>query len=80
MEISIVERKGKTYTRFKITQKEMREAFIRRMVKGLQSIKENSRFVYFEIDGDLLNEDRTINGKEFEKQMKSHRSMEWRIL
>lgn len=76
MEISIVERKDKTYTRFKITQKEMREAFIRRMVKGLKPIKENSRFVYFEIEGDLLNEDRTINGKECEKQMKSHRSME----
>lgn len=59
MEISIVERKGKTYTRFKITQKEMREAFIRRMVKGLKPIKENSRFVYFEIEGDLLNKDRT---------------------
>ena len=48
----------------------MREAFIRRMVKGLKSIKENSRFVYFEIEGDLLNEDRTINGKECEKQWK----------
>ena len=56
MEISIVEKKGKTYTRFKITQKEMREAFIKRMVKGLKPIKENSRFVYFEVEGDLLNE------------------------
>ena len=70
MEISIVERKGKTYTRFKITQKEMREAFIRRTVKGLKSIKENSRFVYFETDGNLLKEDRTINSKECEKQWK----------
>lgn len=67
MEISIVEMKGKTYTRIKITQKEIREAFIRRMVKGLKPIKENSRFVYFEIEGDLLNRDRTINGKECEK-------------
>lgn len=74
MEISIVERKGKTYTRFKITQKEMREAFIRRTVKRLKPIKENSRFVYFEIEGDLLNEDRTINGKECEKQMKKSRT------
>nr|DAV33858.1 MAG TPA: hypothetical protein [Caudoviricetes sp.] len=64
MEISIVEREGKTYTRFKITQKEMREAFIRRTVKRLKPIKENSRFVYFETEGDLLNEGRTINGKE----------------
>ena len=63
MEIGIVERKNKTYTRFKITQKEMREAFIRRMVKGLKPIKENSRFVYFEVEGDLLNEGRAINGK-----------------
>ena len=63
MEISIVERKGKTYTRFKITQKEMREAFIRRMVKELKPTKENLRFAYFETEGDLLNEGRTINGK-----------------
>ena len=63
MEISIVERKGKTYTRFKITQKEMREAFIRRIVKELKPIKENLRFAYFEAEGDLLNEGRTINGK-----------------
>ena len=63
MEISIVERKGKTYTRFKITQKEMREAFIRKTIKGLKPIKENLRFAYFETEGDLLNEDRTINGK-----------------
>lgn len=68
MEISIIERKGKTYTRFKITQKEMREAFIKRMVKGLKPIKENSRFAYFEVEGDLLNEGRTINGKECEKK------------
>ena len=60
MEICIVERKNKTYTRFKITQKEMREAFIRRMVKRLKPIKENSRFVYFETEGDLLNEGRTV--------------------
>ena len=63
MEISVVERKGKTYTRFKIPQKEMREAFIRRTVKGFKPIKENSRFVYFETEGDLLNEGRAINGK-----------------
>ena len=63
MEISIVEKEDKTYTRFKITQKEMREAFIKRMVKGLKPIKENSRFVYFEVEGDLLNEGRAINGK-----------------
>lgn len=63
MEISIIERKGKTYTRFKITQKEMREAFIRRMVKELKPIKENLRFAYFEIEGDLLNEGKEINGK-----------------
>lgn len=63
MEISIVERKGKTYTRFKITQKEMREAFIRRMVKELKPIKENLRFAYFETEGDLLNEGKEINGK-----------------
>ena len=50
MEISVVERKGKTYTRFKITQKEMREAFIKRMVKGLKPIKENSRVDYFETE------------------------------
>ena len=49
MEISKVEKDGKVYTIYKITRQEWEMAFIKHFFKEQRAVKENSRFIYFEI-------------------------------
>lgn len=59
MEMSLVKRDGKTYTRFKIPVKDFES--IRKVLEIVYCIdtrnpvKENSRYKYFEKAGDLIN-------------------------
>ena len=59
MEMSLVERDGKIYTRFKIQVKYFKS--IRRVLEIVYRIdthnpvKESSRYKYFEKEGDLIN-------------------------
>ena len=57
MEVSIFERDGETWTRFKIKAKELNiyVGLIKKYVDVTNPVKKNSRFVYFECKGDLLN-------------------------
>lgn len=60
MEMSIFKKDGKTYTRFKITLKEFRLKFLRDLlikygIDTSEPIKKNSRYIYFEKEGDLIN-------------------------
>ena len=49
MEISRVEKDGKVYTIYKVTRREAQMAFVKHFFKELKPVKENSRFIYFEI-------------------------------
>lgn len=59
MEMSLVKRGGKTYTRFKIPVKNFES--IRKVLEIIYGIdtytpvKESSRYKYFEKEGDLIN-------------------------
>ena len=60
MEMSIFEKGGKTYTRFKITLKEYKLKFLRGLLTkyGIDTsapTKKNSRYIYFEKEGDWIN-------------------------
>ncbi len=60
MEMSIFEKDGKTYTRFKITLKEFKLKFLRGLLTeyGIDTsaaTKKNSRYIYFEKEGDWIN-------------------------
>lgn len=60
MEMSIFEKNGKTYTRFKLTVKEFKDFKLYLQAKcGIDTnvpVKKNSRFIYFEKEGDLIND------------------------
>jgi hypothetical protein len=57
MEISIFERNGKTWTRFKVKVRELRicAKLLERYVDINKPVRQNNRYVYFEVEGDLLN-------------------------
>lgn len=60
MEMSIFEKDGKTYTRFKITLKESKLKFLRGLltkydIDTSEPVKKNSRYIYFEKEGDWIN-------------------------
>lgn len=59
MEMSLFEKNGKTWTRFKVAVKEKREWFMYLITKiGIdvsKPTKTSSRFIYFEKEGDLIN-------------------------
>lgn len=60
MEMSIFEKDGKTYTRFKITLKEFKLKFLRNLltkygIDTSEPVKKNSRYIYFEKEGDWIN-------------------------
>lgn len=59
MEMSIFEKDGKTYTRFKITLKEFKFwqglLEIKYCIDTSEPIKKNSRYIYFEREGDWIN-------------------------
>ncbi len=57
MEISIFERNGKTWTRFKVKVRELRicTKLLERYVDINKPVRQNNRYVYFEVEGDLLN-------------------------
>ena len=57
MEISIFERNGKTWTRFKVKVRELRicAKLLERYVDINTPVRQNNRYVYFEVEGDLLN-------------------------
>lgn len=57
MEISIFERDGKTWTRFKVKIKELRiyARLLKKWVDINKPVKQSSRFIYFEVEGDWLN-------------------------
>ena len=60
MEISIFEKDGKAYTRFKITLKEFKLKFLRNLltkygIDTSEPVKKNSRYIYFEKEGDWIN-------------------------
>lgn len=58
MEISIFERGGKTWTKFKVEVQELRicTKLLERYVDIKKPVKQNNRYVYFEVEGDLLNQ------------------------
>ena len=58
MEMSIFKKEGKTYTRFKITLKEfksLRDMLIKYGFDVSMPVKKNSRYIYFEKEGDWIN-------------------------
>lgn len=57
MEISIFEREGKIWTRFKVRIKNLRgyTRLLKKYVDIEKPVKQSSRFIYFEVEGDLLN-------------------------
>lgn len=57
MEISVFEKNGETWTRFKIKVKNfgIYSGLIKKYVDIKSPVKKNSRFIYFECKGDLLN-------------------------
>lgn len=58
MEISIFKKEEKTYTRFKITLKEFkswRDMLIKHGIDTSKPVKKNSRYIYFEKEGDWIN-------------------------
>lgn len=55
MEMTLIEIAGKSFTRFKISKKDWRQGFMRAFFKDKTPVKENSRFIYFELEGDFLN-------------------------
>lgn len=59
MEMSLFKKEGKTWTRFKIRKKDKDNWLVYLYAKfGIDiknPIKENSRFIYFEKEGDWLN-------------------------
>lgn len=57
MEMSIFKKDGKTYTRFKITLKEFKLKFLINLlakysIDTSEPVKKNSRYIYFEKEGD----------------------------
>lgn len=58
MEMSLIEIKGKTFTRFKINKTDWNRGFMKPAFKGKAPSKESSRFIYFEIEGDLINKNK----------------------
>ena len=57
MELSLIEKTGQT--RIKISTAEWNDSHIRKLFQGLEPQKKNSRYIYFIVDGDLLNNRRT---------------------
>ena len=58
MEISIFKKDGKTYTRFKIMLKEFKSwkgLLIKCGIDTSEPVKKNSRYIYFEKEGDGIN-------------------------
>lgn len=59
MEMSIFEKGGKTYTRFKVTLKEFKSwkalLEIKYGIDTSEPVKKNSRYIYFEKEGDWIN-------------------------
>lgn len=58
MEISIFKKARKTYTRFKVTLKEFkfwRDMLIKYGIDTSEPVKKNSRYIYFEKEGDWIN-------------------------
>lgn len=57
METSIFERDGKIWTRFKVKVKELRiyARLLKKYVDINKPVKQSSLYMYFEIEGDLLN-------------------------
>lgn len=55
MEMSLFEVAGKIYTRYKITKKDWKQKWIKSMFNGQQPSKENDKYIYFEVDGDKIN-------------------------
>lgn len=58
METSIFERGGKTWTRFKVKVKELRiyAKLLKKYVDINKPVKQSSQYIYFETEGDLLNQ------------------------
>lgn len=59
MEMSIFEKGGKTYTRFKVKLKELKSwkglLEIKYCIDTSEPFKKNSRYIYFEKEGDWIN-------------------------
>lgn len=59
MEMSIFEKGGKTYTRFKVRIKEFKSwqalLEIKYCIDTSDLVKKNSRYIYFEKEGDWIN-------------------------
>lgn len=53
--MTLIEIAGKRFTRFKISKKDWKQGFMREFFKDKTPVKENSRFIYFELEGDFLN-------------------------
>ena len=60
MEMSIFEEDGKTYTRFKVKLKEFKSwqglLEIKYCIDTSEPVKKNSRYIYFEKEGNWINE------------------------
>ncbi|WP_195840485.1 hypothetical protein [Clostridium porci] len=58
METSIFTRDGKIWTRFKVKVKELQmyARLLKKYVDIHKPVKQSSRYIYFEVEGDLLNQ------------------------
>lgn len=59
MEIGLIKKYGKIYTRFKVRMKEKEDWLpyltVKYRIDTTKPVKVNSRYIYFEKEGDLLN-------------------------
>lgn len=57
METSIFKREGKTWTRFKVKVKELQiyAHLLKKWVDINKPTRQSHRYIYFEVEGDLLN-------------------------
>lgn len=56
MQLDLINREGKTFTRIKLSVNEWNQKRFRDMFSLLKIEKQSSRYIYFLVQGDLLNE------------------------
>lgn len=55
METELVTRNNITFTSFKIAKRDWNRGFMKKHFADKTPSKESSRFIYFEVEGDLIN-------------------------
>ncbi|MEG2050919.1 MAG: hypothetical protein RR012_01315 [Oscillospiraceae bacterium] len=55
MKMKLITIAGKQFTRIKINKKLWNRGYLKKCFEGSTPSKESSKFIYFEVEGDLLN-------------------------